>query len=91
MSPQFHVKFDNTFITTKDSDQETLWQIEAGFVINKHANPPPSNETPPPDNRVTTPSEGGNILPGVALPPAEGYTLLKGGPSHNSERDNPPK
>ena len=32
ISLQFHVKFDDTFITTPDLDKDKSWQIKAGFV-----------------------------------------------------------
>jgi len=33
VSPQFHVKFDNTFQTVKDIDTESYWQTKAGFCF----------------------------------------------------------
>ena len=33
VSLQFHVKFDDNFQTTRDIDNESLWQTKAGFTL----------------------------------------------------------
>jgi hypothetical protein len=53
VSPQFHVKFDPSFHTVKQSpEMDSLWQIKAGFVAQREHLPEKVKEV------VTRPSEG---------------------------------
>lgn len=56
VSPQFHVKFDPSFHTVKQSpEMESLWQIKAGFVAQREPIPDKTKTTL---KEVSRPSEG---------------------------------
>jgi hypothetical protein len=69
VSPQFHVKFDPSFHTVKQSPEMTsLWQIKAGFVAQREPIPEPktnlnaiSQPTKTNLNEISQPSEGAPI------------------------------
>ena len=79
VSPQFHIKFDNTFQTVKDINKESYWQTKSGFVSRVNKTIPLSSNKAKSSKKqeVTSASEGG-ILLGSEVLPAEEYTLLPG-------------
>jgi hypothetical protein len=59
VSPQFHVKFDPSFHTVKQSPEMTSsWQIKAGFVAQREPTPEPTKTNL---NAISRPSEGAPI------------------------------
>lgn len=68
VSPQFHVKFDPSFHTVKQSpEMQSLWQIKAGFVAQREPIPEKIKTTLT-QNEVSRPSEG---APSGALEPKQ--------------------
>ena len=67
VSPQFHVKFDSSFHTIKQSPEiKSLWQVKAGFVAQRE--PTVAQRT----------AKKGDTPKANADPPSEGVTFAQG-------------
>jgi hypothetical protein len=92
VSPQFHVKFDPSFHSTKQDEFGSLWQIKAGFVAQRE------KETLSPGQTIVRPSKRTSQTEGVAgqnpakrTSQTEGVTGQKPAKKSKNQLPEPPK